>query len=154
MITNIRWVVTRTNYILGTTRKLPSYIRKKRSIITLDTRSNDGAIIEDNLCAFRCLAYHKLKNRRGLERETIRLFREYFGERLSKRTKFRGLCLDDIPKFENTFDINVNIFQLFEDDSCVNIYRSRGKNMETMNLNLYEEHLSYISHMNVYSKKI
>lgn len=153
MITNIRWVVTRTNYILGTTRKLPSYIRKKRSIITLDTRSNDGAIIEDNLCAFRCLAYHKLKNRRGLERETIRLFREYFGERLSKRTKFRGLCLDDIPKFENTFDINVNIFQLFEDDSCVNIYRSRGKNMETMNLNLYEEHLSYISHMNVYSKK-
>ena len=113
VITNIRWLVTRTNYILGSTRKLPDYIKNKRSIITLDTRSNDGALIEDNLCAFRCLAYHKTKNRRAFERLTIKLYREYFGERVSKRTNFKGLCLNDIPQFENAFDININIFQLF-----------------------------------------
>lgn len=44
------------------------------------------------------------------EREMIRLFREYFGEWFFKRIKFRGFCLDDIFKFENIFDINVNIF--------------------------------------------
>ena len=128
VITNIRWLVTRTNYILGSMRKLPDYIKNKRSIITLDTRSNDGALIEDNLCAFRCLAYHKTKNRRAFERLTIKLYREYFGERVSKRTNFKGLCLNDIQQFENAFDININIFQLFEDDTCVNIYRTRGKN--------------------------
>lgn len=67
----------------------------------LDTKSMDGALIEDTLNAFRCLAYHKSENKRSLERLTIRLYREYFGERLSKRTNFKGLCLQDIPQFEN-----------------------------------------------------
>lgn len=89
VVTNIRWMVTRTNYILGSNRKLPDYIRKKRSIIALDNRSDNGALIEDNLCAFRCLAYHRTKKRR--KRQTIQYCREYFRERLCKRTNFKGL---------------------------------------------------------------
>lgn len=50
-------------------RKFFSYIRKKWFIIILDIRSNDGVIIEDNLCVFWCFVYYKLKNRCGLERE-------------------------------------------------------------------------------------
>lgn len=110
MIINLRLVVIRIIYILGIMRKFFSYIRKKWFIIILDIRSNDGVIIEDNLCVFWCFVYYKLKNRCGLEREMIRLFREYFGEWFFKRIKFRGFCLDDIFKFENIFDINVNIF--------------------------------------------
>lgn len=90
-----------------------------------------GGVIEDNLCAFRCLAYHRTQNRKGTERLTLRYYREYFGHRIPKNAKFKGLSLEEIPQFENSFDINVNIFQLFEDETCVHIYRSRGVYQDT-----------------------
>lgn len=152
VVTNIRWMVVRTNYILGAARKIPEYIKKKKCIIALNTNSSEGGLLEDK-CAFRCLAYHRKQTRKGLERLTLNYYREYFGHRVPKRTKFNGLTLRDIPYFESTFDINVHMFQLFEDESCVHIYRSRGTFQETMNLNLYEDHLSYIKNLSVYCKK-
>ena len=57
VVTNIRWVMTMTNYVLGAGRKLPDYIKKNRCIVALNTNSREGSLIEDNLCAFRCLVY-------------------------------------------------------------------------------------------------
>ena len=74
-----------TNYVLGARRKLPDYIKKKRCIVALNTNSREGSLIEDNLCAFRCLAYHRKHIRKGLERPTFGYFRENVGERVSKK---------------------------------------------------------------------
>ena len=101
--------MTRANYVSGAGRKLPDSNKKKRCIVALNTNSREGSLIEDNLCAFRCLAYHRKRSRKGLERPTLGYFREYVGERVSK-IKFQGLCLKDVPIFESTFDTNVNIF--------------------------------------------
>lgn len=64
-----------------------------------------GGVIEDNLCAFRCLAYHRTQNRKGIERLTLRYYREYLGHSIPKNAKFKGFSLEEIPQFENIFDI-------------------------------------------------
>lgn len=106
VITNIKWVVVRTNYVLGAGRELPNYVKKKKCIISLNVNSiYGGGVIEDNLCAFRCLAYHRTQNRKGIERLTLRYYREYLGHSIPKNAKFKGFSLEKIPQFENIFDI-------------------------------------------------
>lgn len=107
VITNIKWVVVRTNYVLGAGRELPNYVKKKKCIISLNVNSiyGGGGVIEDNLCAFRCLAYHRTQNRKGIERLTLRYYREYLGHSIPKNAKFKGFSLEEIPQFENIFDI-------------------------------------------------
>lgn len=72
-------------------RELSNYIKKKKCIISLNVNSSHGELIENNLYALRCLAYHQTQNRKGIERLTLRFYREYFSYRRPKNTKFKGL---------------------------------------------------------------
>lgn len=42
VITNIKWVVVRRNYVLGAGRELPNYVKKKKCIISLNVNSIYG----------------------------------------------------------------------------------------------------------------
>ena len=64
--------------------------------------------------------------------------------------------MNQIPLLEHFFEIDVNIFTLNEDKSVTPIYKSVklfSKNGEVMNLNLYDQHLSLIINLALYSKK-
>ena len=77
LITNVTYTVYRTSFPLGAEKKnSPSWLRRKRCVVTLE--NGDG-----NLCAFRCLAYHLCKRKRGIERETKRLFQKWCEDRIS-----------------------------------------------------------------------
>ena len=64
-----------------------------------------------------------------------------------------GLKLHQVAYFEKCFKTNVNIFQLNEDGSAFSVYKSRCHHKSTMNLNMFEYHLSYITNLNAYASK-
>ena len=68
---------------------------------------------------------------------------------------FRGVCLDDLMVLEQLFSLNVYVYDLQEtevgDIAERFVRRSPYSYQETMNLNLYEDHFSYVNDMEKYS---
>lgn len=149
------------NFVLGNGRvTVPEHISQSKSLISMTTNSK-GYAYKDNLCAFRCLAYHQNKDWSLLEGQTQELFQKWvsFNKRQSKDTNsnsktFPGITLDQLVYFEKCFEINVNLFSLQEDGSAQVIYKSKCKYSNDIYLNLFEHHLSYITKFDTYAKKI
>lgn len=66
---------------------------------------------------------------------------------------YPGVGIKDITDVEEGFNININMYSLQGDLTCQSFYRSPCKFESTMNLNLYENHVSYIKDMHCYCKK-
>lgn len=81
---------------LSFSRELSNYIKQKKCIFSLNVNSSHKELIENNLYALRCLAYHQTQNRKGIERLTLRFYREYIGHRRPTNTKFKGMSLEEI----------------------------------------------------------
>ena len=68
---------------------------------------------------------------------------------------FAGVTLDDLHKVESKFKTNVVVYQLVEIDNGKTmaelVRRSPAQYIETMYLNLYEAHFSYIKDIRMYS---
>ena len=156
LLTNVTYSVYSTSYPLGSAKQLsPEWLRKKKSVITLDYG-------ERNLCAFRCLAYHRSKKKRWLERQTKELFKKWCQNRkVVDKCNYKGLLLpDDVPHFETVFRVNINIFEYDPlKNSAKPLYLSRANSKtfkkydSTMNLNCHRNHLTYITNLPVYSRK-
>ena len=154
MVTNVRYWVNKTNFPMGV-GLLPEYLKAKMSLIGLD--SNGRFLYEDNLCAFRCYAYHihsdlfvKSTKNKPFEQKVKLYLKKY--ESYCK-SRFGVLNLEDLPTFEACFEININIFQLSQEDIVTPIFKSLSRFEDTMNLNLYQSHLSYIKRMDSYCQK-
>ena len=123
---------------------LPTYVTNNKSIIGLETDSH-GVIYIDNLCLFRCLGLH-------LGREAAALYAEYTDTPVRH---FAGVTLDELDKVETTFKTNVFVYKLVEiadgKTTAELVRRSMGHYTETMYLNLYEAHFSYIKDIRMYS---
>ena len=123
---------------------LPTYVKNNKSIIGLETDSH-GVIYIDNLCLFRCLGLH-------LGREAAALYAEYTDTPVRH---FAGVTLDELDKVETTFKTNVFVYKLVEiadgKTTAELVRRSMGHYTETMYLNLYETHFSYIKDIRMYS---
>jgi hypothetical protein len=69
---------------------------------------------------------------------------------------FKGVTLDDLVVLEQVFSLNVYVYDLQETEADkVNVElvrRSPYKYDDTMNLNLYEQHFSYIKDLRSYSR--
>ncbi|KAK3097803.1 hypothetical protein FSP39_013348 [Pinctada imbricata] len=161
LITNVHFHLYSLNYPLGTSLHLPNYIASLRSIVSLDKDEHNGQPFQDNLCAFRCLAVHR-HNKTKLETYTRNYFKQWMDYLQSQDEKeettnsyqdFVGVGLDQMADFEKCFAINVNIYDLKEDGLAQSIYKSRCQFSETMQLNMYQHHLSYISNFNAYATK-
>ena len=153
MITNVLYYVYPTSFPLGH-GNLPGFVKNCHSIVTLERNTNNDQY-KGNLCAFRALACHQNGGDRPQVREVTRLFdqwRAFTGLRVSQK-RFRGVELCDIPKFEECFQVNVNVYEMLSDRAIVPRYRSEADHDDTVYLNLYEKHLSYIRNFAQYAMK-
>ena len=123
---------------------LPDYVKNNKAIVGLE-KDEHGAIYNDNLCLFRCLALH-------LGREAAALYPEYTDTSVHD---FAGVTLDDLHKVESKFKTHVVVYQLVEIDNGKTmaelVRRSPAQYQETTYLNLYEAHFSYIKDIRMYS---
>ena len=124
---------------------LPDYVKHNKAIVGLEKDNHRHAIYNDNLCLFRCLALH-------LGRESAALYAEYTDTPVHD---FAGVTIDDLSKIEATFGVNVVVYKLDEitDGKTTGelVRRSPCQYIETMYLNVYEAHFSYIKDIRMYS---
>ena len=122
---------------------LPDYVKNNKAIVGL-AKDEHGAIYNDNLCLFQCLALH-------LGREAAALYAEYTDTSVHD---FAGVTLDDLHKVESKFETNVVVYQLVEIDNGKTmaelVRRSPAQYQETMYANLHESHYSYIQDIGKY----
>ncbi|CAG2196405.1 unnamed protein product [Mytilus edulis] len=159
LVTNALFVIDTTNYTLGKGEtSLPDYIKDKNSIHALVKDDKHSKPFTDKLCAFRCLALHRGQTITNLERSLQHYFQQWNGyqkrrnESTYEAKLFPGLQLQEIPEFESCFQVNINVYELKEDDTAFCVYKSLCRFKETMYLNMYEHHLSYIKEFENYAK--
>jgi hypothetical protein len=84
-----------------------------------------------------------------------RNYRQYLQQQDMAPTDFKGLALDYLMVLEQVFSLNVYVYDVQEteagDIAARLVRRSPYKYDDTMNLNLYEQHFSYVSNMEKYS---
>ena len=157
LLVNVLWTVTKTGYPLGAPSQLPDYIKKSKAIVPMDKNPKvRNVLYKDNLCAFRCLAYHQEKSTQSTEKLFL-LWKKYAGKRGKKwKSKtFPGITLDELLDFEDCFKVNVNVFQMSEERVVTLLYRSLClyDKKKTMNLNAFKDHFSYVKDLKKYGKK-
>ena len=129
---------------------LPDYLKHNKAVVGL-AKDEHGATYNDNLCLFRCLALHQGCDVRHLEATVVTLYAKYTDTLVHD---FAGVTIDDLSKIEATFGVNVVVYKLDEitDGTTVSelVRRSLCQFTDTMTLNLYETHFSYIRDINMY----
>ena len=158
LVTNVHFSLFHLNYTLGAPQELPDYIKSSRSIVALDKRL-DGKPYKDNLCGFRCLATHH-HGRERIDAHTKAYFKQWVDYINSKegivhidRDHFMGISEEQMAEFEKCFSVNVNVYELQEDGSAFSVYKSRCHHKDTMFLNMFDHHLSYIANIRAYASK-
>ena len=143
MVTNVTFFVNKIlQHPIGCVGiVLPPHIKLNKSIIGLETDgySKDRPYV-DNLCLFRCLGLH-------LCRDVTTLYGEYTDQPV---WKFEGVVIDELHKVESVFEVNIVVYNLREESAQL-VRRSLAKHDNTMYVNLYEPHFSYIRNMKSYS---
>ena len=146
MVTNVTFFVNKIlQHPIGCVDVvLPDYVKRNKAIVGLVKDHYRNATYNDNLCLFRCLALH-------LKREVDTLYAEYTNTPVHA---FVGVTLADLHKVEATFDVNVCVYKIVptgnEKTKAEIVRRSLCSYAQTMYLNLYETHFSYIKDMNTY----
>ncbi|XP_072172025.1 uncharacterized protein [Diadema setosum] len=161
-ITNLSfYIYPLRDFPIGCQRgSLPDYIIRNRSILDHSLMNLDE---NTNLCFFRCLAAHLHKKKRRTERLTLKYYRRYTSE---SPKSFKGVKLSELDEMEQLFHVNIVVFELAktnEDDPRTGneeekvvarvIRRSVKRYDDTMYLNLYNDHFSYITDIQKYSKR-
>ncbi len=164
MITNVTFFLNFTEFPLGSATELPDFLKKKRSLLGLTKSFNGKHEYMDQLCIFRALAAHKhreaYRNHDSFEDWVSTYYDQYRdhcmenGEEIPEdQEEFPGFDLQLLPEFEKVFDINVDIFQLDEEEVALPIFKSTHRYKDTMYLNLWENHLSLITKLHAYTQK-
>ncbi len=122
------------------------------------------SVYKDYLCTFRCITYHKyphdyVSSRQRFELLTLLMFkkwqtflREKCNEILYGAT-FTCIKSDQFVLFEECFSISIDIFEKVDNDIVIPIYKATHKYDDEMVLNLYKNHLSYVTHFKNYAKR-
>ncbi|XP_078694703.1 uncharacterized protein LOC144923755 [Branchiostoma floridae x Branchiostoma belcheri] len=148
-----------SNHPIGAPKNLPAYLVKNKAIVTL--QSGTHGPFEDNLCFFRCLAAHYGKDPKQLETATKKLLRQYLKAAELTERDFCGVALEDLADIEKLFQVNVYVYSLRlsdeEDEENDTLFaelvrRPLTRYKNTMYLNLYEDHFSYIKDFKKYAK--
>ena len=131
---------------------LPDYLKHNKAIVGLEKDHHRNATYNDNLCLFRCLALHQGCAVRHLEATVSTLYAKYSHKDVHD---FAGVTIDDLSKIEATFGVNVVVYKLVptgnEKTKAEIVRRSLCSYAQTMYLNLYEAHFSYIKDIRMYS---
>ena len=148
LVTNVTFFLNRIiHHPIGCVGvNLPDYVKHNKAIVGLEKDHHHNAIYRDNLCLFRCLGLH-------LGREPAALLAEYTDTPVRG---FAGVTLDELDKVETTFKTNVVVYKLEEigDGKTTSelVRRSTDQYPDTMYVNIFETHFSYIKDINMYSR--
>ena len=148
-ITNVLYISYNLRHVIGSDVLLPNYLIKKKSL-TCFVNNRNGKPYNDNLCMFRALMFHKHKSYK-MER-TVELAYMQWNSDIPKKD-FTGVKIEEIPRFEEIFEVNVNIYSLSEDDKATVVYKSSGLYDDTLYLDKYLNHVSYINNFKFYANK-
>ena len=97
----------------------------------------------DNLCFFRCLSLFRGCDKRSCEQDAKQLFGAYCKHFHIDPDQFQGVFLIDFPEIEDFLKINIVVYDLQNKKKRL-IQRSRELYGETMQLNVFKNHLSLI----------
>lgn len=152
-LTNVTFFVTKLLRVpIGSSSvELPNYLVTNRGLYSL-TKVKDRPY-KDNLCLFRCLALHMNHPVKALEIATRQLFDTYKSATLLNATyeSFQGVSLDELEDFSRVFGVGVNVYSQSEDGVTLLVQRTLEQE-NLMNVNLYENHFSFIKNMSLFSK--
>ena len=135
--------------------ELPKYIRTNKGVQGL-VRTRQGRLYNDKLCLFRCIAVHKGDRRLG---NVLALFRRFVGPTVSEK-RFKGVKLSELKQVEDEFKLNIQVYKLEQKRghrrgekqvAAKLVRRSLMTYEDTMCLNLYKKHFSYIRDLPKYS---
>ena len=143
-----------TTYPLGNPPKLPDYIKNNRFIIGLEKDENHAYRYKDHLCFFRCLAIGKFETtRHNCNKKAKELFDQYCEHFQVKPQDFKGVELTDFPQLEKFFEIQLFAMVLKEDGTAKTLYLSQSSFPTKIYLNVFKNHLSLITDIQMYSKQ-
>ena len=148
-ITNVLYITYNLRHVIGSDVVLPDHLMKKTSL-TCFVNNRDGKPYNDNLCMFRDLMFHRHKSYK-VERDVEIAYLQWNSDIPKK--DFTGVKLEELSKFEEVFAINVNIYSLDENDKATAIYKSACLYEDTLYLDKYLNHVSYINNFKAYAKK-
>ena len=167
-ITNFAFSLSFTNFVMGK-GILPSYIQRNPYIFGLDV-NKAGDVYKDNLCAFRCLSYHihkvptasKCIFTKQMERHVSHYYSKWRAYLFHKRSEviprnpifYEGVRYIDLPDFENCFQLQLKIYERQSDNTVKPFYLSSCDTyQDVLYLNLYGNHLSYVTNFQIYARK-
>jgi hypothetical protein len=156
LVTQVKYWVNKSNFPMGGSVILPSYLRNKKYLISLTSNYKGKKSYNDNVCAFRCYTYHMhaelyVKEPKKFEEIVKHNYEKYI--EFTQSTNFNGIDMKDVDKLEECFELNINIYVMDEKEVITPVFKSMLRFTDTMNLNLYENHLSYITKIDVFSSK-
>ena len=92
------------------------------------------------------MAWHQCQNKTGLEALTHQKFQNWVNYRsINTGKKFSGVNLCDIPDLENCFQVNLNIFELLENEKVSVHYKSQSSFADTVYLKQTKVHGKYVN---------
>ena len=155
-VVNCFYQVFKMGFPIGMSQPLPDYIKHSKSIISFANHPKTSKSLDDELCFFRCLAYHQTRYR-YCEALASQLHLQWVQYARQNRHRSSAVTLQTLPDLETCFETNINVFELSEDKTVTILYKTReffkSENSHTMNLNLFEDHFSYISKFSSYALK-
>ena len=132
---------------------LPDYVKNNKAVVGLEKDHYRTRTYNDNLCLFRCLALNQGCDVRRLEVTVATLYAKYTDTPVRD---FAGVTLDELDEVETTFKTNVVVYKLEEigDGKTTSelVRRSTDQYPDTMYVNIFETHFSYIKDINMYSR--
>ena len=143
-----------TTYPLGKPPHLPDYIKNNRFIIGLEKDRNNNYPYKDHLCFFRCLAIGKYKfTRHNCNQKAKELFDQYCEHFEVNPQDFKGVELTDFPQLEKYYETRLFAMFLKEDGTAKTLYLSQSSFPTKIYMNVYQNHLSFITDIKMYSKQ-
>ena len=161
---NTKWIIERivslrihlvmTIYPLGNPPKLPDYIKNNRFIIGLEKDENHAYRYKDHLCFFRCLAIGKFGiTYHNCNKKAKELFQDYCQHFQVDPKDFKGVELTDFPQLEKFYEVQLFAMVLKEDGTAKTLYLSQSSFPTKIYLNVFKNHLSLITDIQMYSKQ-
>lgn len=135
---------------------MPEWLIENWGLDALEIDQETGKLYADNLYYFQCLARHHGCSLKNLERKTKELASRYFTT-LENPESFAGVHLRDLHNLDKLFGIHTFIYSLGEDQKvelvhCLADILSKQQSQEAFRLNLYNDHFSYVKHLEKYSQ--
>ncbi|KAJ8031107.1 hypothetical protein HOLleu_27721 [Holothuria leucospilota] len=181
MVTNATFYVFKLrDHPIGGATRLPEFITNNKAIVSLERDRHNNHRYDDNLCLFRCLALHKGAKVKAVEKKARKLYEQMYtvkpkcfkGVPLSKLHDVETLFKVNIVVYQlmemtgeqdtdkedgesdlSTLGVKTSQNSKFSSELTVRlIRRSLERYDDTMYLNLYGDHFSYIRDISLYTK--